>query len=92
MIDIFDNFLTHDELEKCDILYSKPSWKFGQVSQTSPTQPAAVSTPTVSPAEVPPITMMADQSISDRIEELFPEDELSKAIARRQQATGAQNA
>jgi len=63
-----------------------------QVSQTSPTQPAAVSTPTVSPAEVPPITMMADQSISDRIEELFPEDELSKAIARRQQATGAQNA
>lgn len=36
MIDIFDNFLTHDELEKCDILYSKPCWKFGQISQTSP--------------------------------------------------------
>ena len=35
-VNIFDDFLTHDELEKCNAAYSKPAWTFGQVSQTSP--------------------------------------------------------
>ena len=35
-VEVFDNFLTDEELEKCNVLYSKPSWKFGQISQTSP--------------------------------------------------------
>jgi hypothetical protein len=35
-VNVFDDFLTHDELEKCNVLYSKPSWKFGQISQSSP--------------------------------------------------------
>lgn len=39
-INIFDNFLTPDELEKCAEAVSRPAWKFGQVSQSSP-----VSTP-----------------------------------------------
>lgn len=35
-VNIFDDFLTHDELEKCNAAYSKPCWSFGQISQTSP--------------------------------------------------------
>jgi hypothetical protein len=35
-VNIFDNFLTYDELEKCSAAYSKPAWSFGQISQTSP--------------------------------------------------------
>ena len=65
-----------------------------QMSQTQPAQtPAApVSAPTTPAGDTPQISMMANQSISDKIEDLFPEDDLSKAIARRQQATGGQNA
>ena len=39
-VEIFDNFLTPDELEKCAEAVSRPAWKFGQISQSSP-----VSTP-----------------------------------------------
>ena len=35
-IHIFDDFLTPDELEKCAEAVSRPAWKFGQVSQSSP--------------------------------------------------------
>ena len=35
-INIFDEFLTPDELEKCAEAVSRPAWKFGQVSQSSP--------------------------------------------------------
>ena len=35
-VNVFDNFLTYDELEKCNVLYSKPYWKFGQLSDSSP--------------------------------------------------------
>ena len=35
-IKIFDDFLTPDELEKCAEAVSRPQWKFGQISQTSP--------------------------------------------------------
>ena len=65
-----------------------------QMSQTQPAQtPAAPASVPTTPAEGPPqISMMANQSISDKIEDLFAEDDLSKAIARRQQATGGQNA
>jgi hypothetical protein len=39
-IHVFDDFLTPDELEKCAEAVSRPAWKFGQISQSSP-----VSTP-----------------------------------------------
>jgi hypothetical protein len=35
-VEIFDNFLTPDELEKCAEAVSRPAWKFGQISQSSP--------------------------------------------------------
>jgi hypothetical protein len=35
-VEVFDNFLTDEELEKCNAAYSKPCWNFGQISQTSP--------------------------------------------------------
>jgi hypothetical protein len=33
---IFDNFFTENELSKCTEAVSRPAWKFGQISQTSP--------------------------------------------------------
>ena len=35
-IHIIDDFLTPEELEKCAEAVSRPAWKFGQVSQSSP--------------------------------------------------------
>ena len=39
-IQIFDNFLTPEELQTCADAVKRPAWSFGQISQTSP-----VSTP-----------------------------------------------
>jgi len=35
-VNVFDNFLTDCELEKCNELQYKPLWQFGQISQSSP--------------------------------------------------------
>ena len=35
-INIFDEFLTPDELEKCAETTSRPEWSFGQISRSSP--------------------------------------------------------
>jgi hypothetical protein len=35
-IQIFDNFLTPEELETCASTVKRPAWSFGQISQTSP--------------------------------------------------------
>jgi hypothetical protein len=35
-VEITDDFLTPEELEKCAEAVSRPAWKFGQVSQSSP--------------------------------------------------------
>jgi hypothetical protein len=35
-VEIFDDFLTPDELEKCAEATSRPEWAFGQISRASP--------------------------------------------------------
>lgn len=35
-IQIYDDFLTLEELKTCDLAISRPAWSFGQISQTSP--------------------------------------------------------
>lgn len=35
-VEIYDNFLTLEELEKCQEVVSRPAWKYGQYSQASP--------------------------------------------------------
>ena len=35
-VEIFDDFLTPDELEKCTDVTSRPEWSFGQISRASP--------------------------------------------------------
>jgi hypothetical protein len=36
MIEVFDNFLTENEIDMCKEAVSRPAWMFGQVSQSSP--------------------------------------------------------